>query len=133
MKNDPKSIAQKCMESAYGGTMSFPEIVNVLIKNGFESYHVDYLRGTMTYYLAEGGDIELAFPQREDFVAREFNAAIVQAAIKEAQQQVAGYSYKSFCKKVTAAGCAGYIVSFPGKRVVYFGRSAEMHVEHFPQ
>jgi hypothetical protein len=32
-----------------------------------------------------------------------------------------------------AAGCAGYIVSFTGRRAVYFGRNAEIHVECFPQ
>mgnify|MGYP000402610447 CR=1 FL=1 len=35
--------------------------------------------------------------------------------------------------KAKAAGCAGYMVSFLGKRVVYFGRTAEVHVEHFPK
>jgi len=34
--------------------------------------------------------------------------------------------------QVKAAGCAGYLVSFLGRRVVYYGRSAETHVEHFP-
>ena len=52
---------------------------------------------------------------------------------KEAQQQVESFIYKGFCKKVRAAGCAGYIVSFLGKRVLYFSRTAETHVEHFPQ
>jgi hypothetical protein len=33
---------------------------------------------------------------------------------------------------VKALGCAGYLVSFPGRRVVYFGRAAEFHVERFP-
>jgi len=32
-----------------------------------------------------------------------------------------------------AAGCAGYLVSFLGRRVLYFGRSAGTHVEHFPK
>lgn len=32
-----------------------------------------------------------------------------------------------------ALGCAGYIVSFIGRRVLHFGRTAETHVEHFPQ
>jgi hypothetical protein len=32
-----------------------------------------------------------------------------------------------------AAGCAGYIVSFLGKQALYYGRTAETHVEHFPQ
>ncbi len=51
----------------------------------------------------------------------------------EAQAKAAGYSYAGFCATVAAAGCAGYLVSFPGRRVVYFGRTAETHVEHFPK
>lgn len=31
-----------------------------------------------------------------------------------------------------AAGFEGYLVSLPGRRAVYFGRTAETHVEHFP-
>jgi uncharacterized protein YbcV (DUF1398 family) len=45
---------------------------------------------------------------------------------------VPGYTYKGFCAKVTGAGCAGYLVSFPGKRVLYYGRSGETHTEYFP-
>jgi hypothetical protein len=41
-------------------------------------------------------------------------------------------AYKGFCEKVLAAGCAGYIVSLAGRRAVYFGRTAETHVELFP-
>ena len=56
----------------------------------------------------------------------------IQAAIREAQAGGAGYTYEGFCKKVKAAGCAGYIVSFSGRRALYFGRTAETHVEFFP-
>ena len=42
-------------------------------------------------------------------------------------------SYAAFGAKAKAAGCAGYIVSFLGRRVVYFGHTAETHVEHFPK
>ncbi|MEQ8934722.1 MAG: hypothetical protein RIE56_02890, partial [Amphiplicatus sp.] len=59
-------------------------------------------------------------------------AARMQAAIREAQQQAPGYTYKGFCKKAADAGCAGYVVSFSGRRALYFGRTAETHVEHFP-
>jgi len=45
---------------------------------------------------------------------------------------VPGYTYAGFSAKVMAAGCAGYIVSFSGRRAVYLGRTAEIHVEHFP-
>ena len=53
--------------------------------------------------------------------------------VRWAQSGDAAYSYAAFCARVKAAGCAGYIVSFPGRRVLYFGRTAETHVEHFPQ
>jgi hypothetical protein len=49
------------------------------------------------------------------------------------QANPADYSYVAFCEKAKAAGCAGYLVSFLGRRVVYFGRTAETHVEHFPK
>jgi uncharacterized protein YbcV (DUF1398 family) len=133
MNEASKAIAQQCMDAVYGGTMNFPEIVGMLINNGFESYHVDYLRGTATYYLPDGDNIELTTPPHDDHVAEAFDVAVIQSAIKEAQQQVEGYTYKDFCNKVMAAGCAGYIVSFLGKRVLYFGRTAETHVEYFPQ
>jgi hypothetical protein len=42
----------------------------------------------------------------------------MQATISEAQQKVPGYTYKGFCKKAVAAGCAGYIVPFPGRRAL---------------
>jgi uncharacterized protein YbcV (DUF1398 family) len=127
------SVAQQCMNAAYNNTMTFPEIIGTLVKNGFESYHVDYLRGTATYYHAEGGNVELTTPEHGTVVNKEFQVQVVQSAIKEAQSLVEGYTYVGFCKKVMGAGCAGYIVSFPGKRVVYFGRTAETHVEHFPR
>ncbi len=31
-----------------------------------------------------------------------------------------------------AAGCVGYFVQITGRRVIYFGRSGESHVEQFP-
>lgn len=133
MEENHKIIAQECIDGAYNSTMSFPEIVGTLIRNGFESYHIDYLRGTATYYLASGDNFELFLPESHSAIAEKFSAAEVQAAIREAQQQVEGYTYSGFCEKVTAAGCAGYIVSFLGKRVIYLGRTAETHTELFPQ
>ena len=65
-------------------------------------------------------------------VAPSFDALRIQAAIKEAQQLVPGYTYLGFCKKVVSAGWAGYIVSFSGRRALYIGRTAKTHVEHFP-
>ena len=56
----------------------------------------------------------------------------VKEAIREVQTLISGYTYKGFITKVAGAGCAGYMVSFLGRRVLYFARSAETHVEYFP-
>ncbi|TCR68413.1 uncharacterized protein DUF1398 [Bosea sp. BK604] len=102
------------------------------MKAGFESYAIDFRRATATYYLPDGESIELPTHHIHAAVAPIFDAALVQAAIREAQQLVPGYTYKGFCEKVVAAGCAGYIVSFSGRRALYIGRTAETHVEQFP-
>lgn len=133
MNNTLIRIAQTCLDGAENGSMTFPEIVGTLIKAGFESYVVDYRRSTATYYLPDGDSVVLPAHYGNTPIALTLDIAAVQSALKEAQQLVPGYTYAGFCRKVMAAGCAGYIVSFPGRRAVYFGRDAEIHVERFPQ
>lgn len=128
-----KHTAEACLAAAHDGSLSFPAIIGRLMEAGFEGYTVDYRRSASTYYLPSGDSVEVRHPEQEDPVAAAFDARTVQAAVHEAQAMVPGYTYRGFSRKVTAAGCAGYIVSFPGRRVVYFGRTAETHVEHFPQ
>ena len=53
--------------------------------------------------------------------------------VRWAQANPPGYSYEAFSRNVMACGCAGYLVSFSGRRVLYFGRSGETHTEHFPR
>ena len=111
--------------------MTFPQIVSTLIEAGFDGYAIDLRRATAIYYRLDGEAIELeATPTK--FVAEHFDAAKVKEAIGEAQALVPGYTYRGFCEKIAGAGCAGYLVSFLGKRVLYYGRSGETHVEHFP-
>ena len=132
MKEQWKSVAQACLEGAEGGTMTFPQIVATLMQEGFEGYLIDLRRATATYYRPDGDSVDLTTPKTNIAVAAAFDAALLQAAIKEAQQLVPGYTYRGFCDKAALAGCAGYLVSFSGRRVLYFGRTAEIHVEHFP-
>lgn len=127
------TIAQNCLHAAYDNTMAFPDIVGTLIKAGFEGYIVDYRHGTTTYYLPDGDSVELENRPSEGAVAAQFDQVGVAAQVKWAQANPPEYSYTAFCKNVKALGCAGYIVSFLGRRVLYFGRTAETHVEHFPQ
>ena len=127
-----KDIARKCFKGAETGTMTFPQIVGALIETGFEGYLADLRRGMVTYYLPDGESVEFPGTRPAMSAAAGFDAGVVKEAIREAQQMVPGYTYKGFCAKVAQAGCVGYQVSFPGRRVVYFGRTAETHTEHFP-
>lgn len=132
MNDHQKNIVRKCLEGAEGNTMTFPRIVGTLMEAGIESYAVDLRRSLATYFLPDGSSTELKTHTVDIPVAPEFDTARLQAAIKEAQQQVPGYSYIGFCKKAASAGCSGYIVSIRGRRALYISRSAETHVEHFP-
>jgi uncharacterized protein YbcV (DUF1398 family) len=132
MNDQLQSVAKACLDAAESNAMSFPQIVGTLMQAGFESYAVDFRRTTATYYLADGESVELPAHRIDVPIAATFDAPRVLAAIREAQQLVAGYTYKGFCRKVASAGCASYIVSFSGRRALYIGRTAETHVEHFP-
>jgi uncharacterized protein YbcV (DUF1398 family) len=132
MDPNKTAIAEACLHAAESGTMDFPQIVMTLVDAGFESYGVDFRRGTAIYYTPDGDSIELPAPAVRGPVAKAFNADAIQAAIREAQTNAPGYTYLGFGAKVRAAGCASYTVSFLGRRAVYYGRSAESHVEPFP-
>ncbi len=126
------SVAQICLEAAHDGSLSFPEIVGKLLGAGFEGYIVDYRRNTQTYYLPDGDSVTLEMTASYGAVKAAFTPREVERLVRWAQANGPDYSYKSFCERVKEAGCAGYLVSFLGRRVVYFGRTAETHVEHFP-
>ncbi len=132
MNDRQKTTAWACLEAAEGNAMTFPQIVGTLMEAGFEGYAIDFRRATATYYLPEGESLELPAHRVDAPVAPTFDAARLQAAIREAQQQVPGYTYRGFCAKAVSAGCAGYVVSFSGRRALYIGRTAETHVEQFP-
>lgn len=126
-----KETACACLRGAEDNTMTFPEIVQTLMQAGFESYSIDFRRARAIYYLRDGQSVEHPIYESGS-VVENFDAAAVREAIREAQRPVPGYSYNGFCKKVMKAGCAGYFVSFAGRRAVYIGRTADIHVEHFP-
>jgi uncharacterized protein YbcV (DUF1398 family) len=127
------AIAETCLNAAHDGSLSFPQIVGKLLGAGFEGYSVDYRRDSQIYYLPDGDNVELAMPHSAGSVAPAFDSAGVERLVRWAQANGPDYSYVAFCDKVKSAGCAGYLVSFLGRRVVYYGRTAETHVELFPR
>lgn len=133
MDAQQKTTAQKCLDGSYNNTMSFPEGLQALTEAGFEGYHVDYRLNTRTYYLANGEALVLTNPSDPGAVGEQFDQPEIAAAIKWAQANPPDYNYIAFNRRVAANGCAGYVVSLLGRRVLYFGRTAETHVEHFPR
>lgn len=127
------SIAKTCLLAAHDGSLSFPEIVGKLIAADFEGYTVDYRRNSQTNYLPDGDSVTMDMHLSAGNVTAAFDATEVERLVRWAQANPGDYSYVAFCEKAKAAGCAGYLVSFLGRRVVYFGRTAETHVEHFPK
>ena len=127
-----KDVARATLEGSESGTMTFPQSVRMLMEAGFDGYAVDFRRSTRTYYMPNGEAIELETERTAAPVAARFDAGTIKQALGEAQALVPGYTYQGFCAKVAGAGCAGYIVSLPGKRVLYHGRTGETHTEYFP-
>ncbi len=132
MSTNWQDLARKTLEGAEGDTMTFPESVRLLTEAGFDGYAVDFRRAIRIYYRPDGETLELATAWGIEKVAEHFDSEAVKGALREAQMQVPGYTYKGFCAKATAAGCVGYVVSLIGRRVLYYGRTCETHTEYFP-
>jgi uncharacterized protein YbcV (DUF1398 family) len=126
-----KDTARATLEGSESDTMTFPQSVRILMEAGFDGYAVDFRRSTRAYYMPTGEAVELE-TERTAPVAEHFDAATIKEAIRDAQALVPAYTYRGFCAKVAGAGCAGYVVSLLGKRVLYYGRSGETHTESFP-
>jgi len=125
-----RSIVTEATHASEAGRMSFPQVLAALQGAGVEGYLCDLRRGAKTYYLPGGEVIDIAAAKRATPVAERFDAETVSDAVRKSQRNE--HSYLAFCDMVMAAGCAGYLVSLPGRRVVYYGRTGEACVEHFP-
>lgn len=124
---------EPCGSATHDGSLSFPAIVTRLIEAGFEAYAVDYRRGAQTFYMPDGACLDLPLPATGGAVAAGFDAAGIKSQIRWAQSGDPAYTYAQFSRHVAQVGCAGYLVSFPGRRVVYYGRTGQTLIEEFPQ
>ena len=125
-----KVVMVECTRASDENRVTFGEVVMNLAKAGVERYHADLVRGGKTYYLPNGESEVVAGKPVEGTPAQEFSAEGVEAAVKAIQ--AGKIQYTEFCKRAAEAGCVGYIVSIPGQRVVYYGRSGDFHIEWFP-
>lgn len=113
------------------GSMPFSEIVGKLIANGVENYHVDFVSFSFTFYSALGAVVIVPLPfERLPSVSENFNLDELKAAILDSQKQ--GQKFRAFCERAVMAGVQGYNAYLRGKRVIYFGRHGDQHIEWFP-
>jgi uncharacterized protein YbcV (DUF1398 family) len=113
------------------GKMTFPQVVKGLLEAGVESYLVDFATKQKTHYLTDGTTHTVAMILDPGPIAAEFNGADLVAAIRGAQADTV--RYPEFVKRSTEAGVVGYWAFLAGKRVIYFGRKGEQHIEEFPK
>jgi uncharacterized protein YbcV (DUF1398 family) len=124
------TIVTECTQASDAGTMTFPQVVGRLMEVGVESYYVDLRRSNKIYYMPDGESYIIDAVRADTKPAIDFDAAGVEAAVREIQAQ--RIDYHQFCEMILAAGCVSYIVSLAGRRAVYLGRTGEAHVEMFP-
>jgi uncharacterized protein YbcV (DUF1398 family) len=118
-------------QATWTGSLSFPQIVEQLMANGVEYYHVDYATRSTTFYSASGTAVTTAMPvERLPSISEAFDAIALRAAILDSQRH--GQKYPAFCERAVCAGVQGYFAFLRGKRVTYFGRNGDHHVEWFP-
>jgi len=124
------SVIQDVMTETQSGRMTFPEVVRRLMEAGVESYFVDFAAASETFYLCNGEVQNEVMKLRAEAVAEDFSAHELVAAIRGAQADMV--RYPEFVKRSTDAGVIGYWAFLSGRKVIYFGRKGEMHVETFP-
>ena len=130
MNDQAIAAIEACTRGSDAERMTFPAVVARLAEAGIERYHADLRRAEKTYFLPDGESRVLACAPVAAESAAGFSAAGVEAAVRAVQ--AGRIRYTAFCEAIVAAGCVGYLVSLPGRRAVYYGRTAECHVEPFP-
>ena len=126
-----KQVIHELAIATQQGKMTFPQVVQGLLEVGVESYLVDFAAKQKTHYLIDGTTHTVPMILDPGPIAAEFNGAGLVAAIRGAQADTV--RYPEFVARSTAAGVIGYWAFLTGKRVIYFGRKGEQHIEEFPR
>jgi uncharacterized protein YbcV (DUF1398 family) len=126
-----KQVIHELAIATQQGKMTFPQVVKGLLEVGVESYFVDFASKQKTHYLTDGTTYTVAMILDPGPIAAEFDGAGLVAAIRGAQADTV--RYPEFVLRSTAAGVIGYWAFLTGKRVIYFGRKGEQHIEEFPK
>ena len=123
-------MIHEVLAEAQAGKLVFPEVVRRLLAAGVESYFVDAVKREDTVYMRDGGVRVEKMALPEMAIAAEFSPEALVSAIRAAQADEV--RYPEFMRRGAQAGVVGYWAFLTGKKVIYFGRKGEFHVEDFP-
>ncbi len=123
-------VMRSTLHESEAGRLTFPEVIRTLTGVGVESYLVDLVRGVDTFYLTNGETHVEKMTLPVSKVAESFSPSGVVAAIRAAQADE--IRYPEFLKRAAAAGVTAYWAFIAGKKVIYFGRKGDFHIEEFP-
>jgi uncharacterized protein YbcV (DUF1398 family) len=124
------AVIHETLAASEAGQRTFPQVIKALIEVNVESYFIDLARGSATYYLTTGETHIEHLTHPAEPIAEEFSASGLIAAIRGAQSDT--IRYPEFIKQSTAAGTVAYWAFLTGKKVIYFGRKGDFHIEEFP-
>ena len=125
------SVIHEVLAESQAGKLIFPEVVRRLLEVGVESYFCDLAVGKETFYMSDGGIHTETMTLAKRPIAADFSSPAIVAAIRGAQTDT--IRYPEFMRQSAQAGVIAYWAFLTGKKVVYFGRKGEMHVEEFPR
>jgi len=125
-----RDVGEEALQGSNSGRLHFGQVVGMLLNAGIESYQIDYRAHRATYYMPYGDTFAIEQPGGDAGIGATFDVGAIKAAILQAQ--CGEVMYPEFKRLSQAAGCVGYFVWLAGRRVTYFGRDGDIHVERFP-
>ena len=125
------AVIHETLAASEAGQRTFPQVIKALLEVNVESYLVDLARGTATYYLTDGETHIEPLTHATNPIAEDLSAPGLIAAIRGAQAD--RIRYPEFLKQSTAAGTIAYWAFLTGKKVIYFSRKGDFHIEEFPK
>ena len=123
------TVIHETLAMSQAGELIFPEVVRRLLEVGVESYFCDLANGAEVFYMTDGKSHseKMVLPLMP--IAEELSSSGLVAAIRGAQADT--IRYPEFMKRSAAAGVIAYWAFLTGKKVIYFGRKGEIHIEEF--
>jgi uncharacterized protein YbcV (DUF1398 family) len=124
------NVIHEVLTDTQAGKLIFPEVVRRLLEVGVESYFCDLATGAETFYLS-GGQTQVGKNDPSTF-ARRGGVFVTRSDRGDSWSQTDKIRYPEFIKRSAAAGVIAYWAFLTGRKVIYFGRQGEFHVEDFP-